>query len=121
MVIYYPEAGTRGMLFECAGRGQHAAWENVALDKVCATPIFLESTIVNGDDLYDSFATWSEQLVQCFEISRPVSFSHCFEHFNRNDMVVLPLDITIIRKLEVGLMIPATSFGTLLSKGSSPR
>ena len=69
----------------------------MTLDEVGTPFVFLESRIINGNDLYDGFATRFKQFAKGLEVGGPPAFPHCLEHFYRDDMVVLSLHIAVIR------------------------
>ena len=49
------------------------------------------------------------------EIARPVRFTHCFDHFDRNDKIKGALDVTVITQLDLDLLLKPAPPRSLLA------
>src|SRR5450755_1987969 len=89
------------VILEYFGRRQHAARENVLLDKVARLPVLLEAVIGDGDGLDAGSCARFQRVAQCAKKGRPVAFADGLEHLDRRDAVECTRNVSIIPDVEV--------------------
>ena len=92
---------------QLAGRRQHAAGEDVALDEIGAPGIVLEHGVLDRDDLQARKPAGLQAGRHLVEIDRPVFLADRLEHFDGGDPVVNAGFIAVILKDDLDLVIEA--------------
>src|SRR4029453_1377717 len=99
------QAGTSRLPFDARRCRQHPTWKNMALNEVWAAPICRIAALINGNDLKHSDAAIRERRSQLIEIGWPITFANRLEHLNRDDAVIAPLNVPVIKQAQIGASV----------------
>src|SRR5471032_2901851 len=105
--IDHAQALRFGAAAKLGRRRQHAARENVLLDKISALAIALKQ-FVGDDDGLDAGASARFQITRdTLKIAGPITLPHGFKHFYRSDGVILTGAVAVIAQLQISLLSQA--------------
>src|ERR1700730_17865774 len=77
----------------------------MALNEVWAPPICRIAALINGNGLKHSDAAMRERRSQLIEIVWPITFANRLEHLNRDDAVIAPLNVPVIKQAQIGASV----------------